>query len=82
METLDSKQKATLQEYQMVVDANDVNASIQILKDCNWNLQNAINTAFELQKYALFTPYYDYSLSISLSLSVFLCLSLSVCLYM
>eukprot|EP00467_Chlorarachnion_reptans_P008705 CAMPEP_0114527770 /NCGR_PEP_ID=MMETSP0109-20121206/23809_1 /TAXON_ID=29199 /ORGANISM="Chlorarachnion reptans, Strain CCCM449" /LENGTH=446 /DNA_ID=CAMNT_0001709789 /DNA_START=177 /DNA_END=1517 /DNA_ORIENTATION=- len=49
METLDSKQKATLQEYQSVVNANDINASIQILNDCKWNLQNAINTAFELQ---------------------------------
>eukprot|EP00466_Bigelowiella_natans_P003491 jgi/Bigna1/133962/aug1.23_g8670 len=50
METLDAKKKATLQEYQMVVNANDINASIQILNDCKWNLENAINTAFELQK--------------------------------
>eukprot|EP00472_Partenskyella_glossopodia_P007897 CAMPEP_0197520530 /NCGR_PEP_ID=MMETSP1318-20131121/5886_1 /TAXON_ID=552666 /ORGANISM="Partenskyella glossopodia, Strain RCC365" /LENGTH=452 /DNA_ID=CAMNT_0043072159 /DNA_START=81 /DNA_END=1439 /DNA_ORIENTATION=- len=33
----------------MIVNAADVNASIQILKDCGWNLENAVNTALEIQ---------------------------------
>ncbi|GAB5364340.1 hypothetical protein AAMO2058_000961300 [Amorphochlora amoebiformis] len=49
MEALDTKQKATLQEYQSLVNAHDIKTSIQILNDCKWNLQVALNTAFEMQ---------------------------------
>lgn len=33
----------------MVVNEMDVLASIRILSDCNWNLQDAVNTAFEIK---------------------------------
>mmetsp|Transcript_21180 Transcript_21180/g.42608 ORF Transcript_21180/g.42608 Transcript_21180/m.42608 type:complete len:459 (+) Transcript_21180:57-1433(+) len=49
MEALDTKQKQMLQDYQTVVDSSDITKSIQILKDCKWNLENAINTAFEMK---------------------------------